>query len=602
MLCTSTYANNNTATYSPICQAEITHSSIAKALPNNQTQRPTIDWKEVSHFPDFSETHWKNYTGPVWYKIQWKYHCQNPNNNPLTLVIRYMNMAAKIYLNNDLLWQDKSLNEPLSRSWNTPRYWNIPASAIKSGENTFWIYIANSGVQKASLGTVHIGTNSQVSPNYEEYLLKQRTLIIIGFVTNCTISIFYFMVWLIYRRDVAYLWISINTTLWVIYSSLFLIQTTIFSGIYFDQLIAWLFSTYTIISCLSIWRFANQKFPLIEKFLFILFTCISLTILFIPEHYLASTLKIIFIINMTIFLLQNITYPFIAYKSKQIEAYCLAFIRLFFIPIALHDAYQIMTYQSEFWSPYVTPISALFLGVILGLKIYKNNNVIEAFNKTLADKINTVTQELSTSLNAQHQLALTNTRLQERINLAHDLHDGLGGSLVRAIALVDKNNHLNKQNFLSILKLLRNDLRQVIDNGSSIGTKLPQTPILWASSIRRRFVQIFEELDIKSVWQLPPDWINEPMPLECLTLTRVAEEALTNIIKHSHADCVQVRLIQDQKQLILEIEDNGVGFNPDTVQEGLHVGLHSMQVRINRIGGQFEILSHIGQTIIRVRL
>lgn len=601
MLCTSIYANNAT-THSLTCQSEITHSSIAKALPNNQIQHPTIGWKEVSHFPDFSETHWKNYTGPVWYKIQWKYYCKNPNNNPLTLVISYMNMAAKIYLNNDLLWQDKSLNEPLSRSWNTPRYWNIPASSIKSGENTFWIYITNSGVQKASLGAVHIGTNVQVSPKYEEYLLKQRTLITIGFITNFTIGIFYFMVWLIYRKDISYLWISINTTLWLTYSGLFLINKTPISSTSFDQLLAWLFSTYTIVSCFSIWRFANRKFPLLEKFLLFLFIGISLVILFVPQQYLVNTLSFIFIINMIIFILQNITYPFIAYKTKQIEVYCLAFIRLCCIPLALHDAYQIITHQNEFWSPYITPINTLFLGIILGLKIYRSNNVIEGFNKTLTDKINAVTQELRTSLNAQHQLALANTRLQERMNLAHDLHDGLGGSLVRAIALVDRNDHLDKQNFLSILKLLRNDLRQVIDSGSSIGTKLPQTPILWASSIRRRFVQIFEELDIKSVWQLPSEWIHKPTPLECLTLTRVAEEALTNIIKHSHADCVQVRLIQDQKQLILEIEDNGVGFNPDTVQEGLHVGLQSMQVRINRIGGQFEILSDIGETIIRVKL
>jgi signal transduction histidine kinase len=56
------------------------------------------------------------------------------------------------------------------------------------------------------------------------------------------------------------------------------------------------------------------------------------------------------------------------------------------------------------------------------------------------------------------------------------------------------------------------------------------------------------------------------------------------------------------QQLILEIEDNGVGFDPSAVQQGLYVGLQSMQVRVNRIGGTFEIHSEMGQTLIRVKL
>lgn len=92
------------------------------------------------------------------------------------------------------------------------------------------------------------------------------------------------------------------------------------------------------------------------------------------------------------------------------------------------------------------------------------------------------------------------------------------------------------------------------------------------------------------------------MPLESLTLTRVAEESLTNIIKHSHADKVYVRLIAGHTEIVLEIEDNGIGFDTEKVQTGLHVGLHSMQVRINRLGGKFKVFSKYGQTIIRVSL
>lgn len=142
------------------------------------------------------------------------------------------------------------------------------------------------------------------------------------------------------------------------------------------------------------------------------------------------------------------------------------------------------------------------LGLILALRLYRNKKMIDAFHQTLSEKVISVTQQLSTSLNKQHQLALENTRLQERINLAHDLHDGLGASLVRSMVMVDSSKNMDKNHFLSILKLLRNDLRQVIDSGSSLSVKQPESPSVWAASLRRRFVQIFEELEIESIWQL----------------------------------------------------------------------------------------------------
>lgn len=85
-------------------------------------------------------------------------------------------------------------------------------------------------------------------------------------------------------------------------------------------------------------------------------------------------------------------------------------------------------------------------------------------------------------------------------------------------------------------------------------------------------------------------------------MNRVAEEALTNIIKHNQATQVRFALLQTDQQLILEIQDNGLGFDPKMVDIGLHVGLQSMQMRVRRMGGSFEILSNSTLTMIRVTL
>lgn len=201
------------------------------------------------------------------------------------------------------------------------------------------------------------------------------------------------------------------------------------------------------------------------------------------------------------------------------------------------------------------------------------------------------------------QSDLQKIRQQERLQLAHDLHDIVGGSLIRSISVVSQcQQNLSNQQFLSMLKLLRDDLREVIDSSSTVSKDIPKTPILWGAPIRHRFSQIFNELGIQSIWSFPEIWCSKPTALECLTLLRVTEEALTNVIKHSYAKKVLVRLyFSDIKQIILEIKDDGIGFNVDEISaSNVNIGLKSMKIRLEKIQSTMNIHSRHGETIIKI--
>ena len=261
-MCAPLHAQTHNPQILQQCKTNITNQSIAKAIPNNSIDRPNQGWKPVQNFPDFVENHWENYKGNVWYKIHWTTNCDDPE-KPLALVLSHINMAGKVYINDHLIWQDKSLIEPLSRSWNIPRIWSIPKSSIQNKDNIIWVYVSSAALQKTSLGHVDIGTYEQVLPLFQDYKLKQRTLLSIGFLINIIVGIFYFMVWVIYRKESAYLWISIAVLFWLFYSLYFILDTTPIASIQLERLAAWLFSTYTIVSFISIWRFANLKFPVV---------------------------------------------------------------------------------------------------------------------------------------------------------------------------------------------------------------------------------------------------------------------------------------------------------------------------------------------------
>src|SRR6266581_5905754 len=77
-------------------------------------------------------------------------------------------------------------------------------------------------------------------------------------------------------------------------------------------------------------------------------------------------------------------------------------------------------------------------------------------------------------------------------------------------------------------------------------------------------------------------------------LYRIAQEAMHNTVKHARAKKVDLVLRQTSKAVILEVRDDGVGFDPMGSFPG-HLGLHSMQERVSSLGGMLQIESAPGQ-------
>jgi signal transduction histidine kinase len=85
-------------------------------------------------------------------------------------------------------------------------------------------------------------------------------------------------------------------------------------------------------------------------------------------------------------------------------------------------------------------------------------------------------------------------------------------------------------------------------------------------------------------------------------LYRIAQEALHNIVRHARANVVELRLTGLANEIMLEVRDNGKGFDTSTPFPG-HLGLRSMQERATKMGGTFTIESVPGQgTYVSVRV
>ncbi|MEL7341196.1 MAG: ATP-binding protein, partial [Bacteroidota bacterium] len=108
-----------------------------------------------------------------------------------------------------------------------------------------------------------------------------------------------------------------------------------------------------------------------------------------------------------------------------------------------------------------------------------------------------------------------------------------------------------------------------------------------------------EHLAIQFSHYLPDD--RKLPPKVALSLYRICQEALQNIIKHAMANEVNLQLVKDSELLQLTIEDNGKGFDPEQQHAGY--GLNNMKTRAQALGGLLFIDSQPGKgSVITVQI
>jgi signal transduction histidine kinase len=88
---------------------------------------------------------------------------------------------------------------------------------------------------------------------------------------------------------------------------------------------------------------------------------------------------------------------------------------------------------------------------------------------------------------------------------------------------------------------------------------------------------------------------------------RIAQEALTNVVRHSRAKTAVLQLFKERNVLLLSVKDDGVGFDVESLRKRAPrtatLGLISMQERAHAAGGEVEIDSVISEgTEVRFRI
>ena len=183
---------------------------------------------------------------------------------------------------------------------------------------------------------------------------------------------------------------------------------------------------------------------------------------------------------------------------------------------------------------------------------------------------------------------------QERLNLAREVHDDLGGNLTAIkIGLSWLKRHLppDAASLLKRTAYLDNVVDQTIDATHRIASSL-RPPVLdfgIVSAIDWQLRRFRQNTDIATQFSAPDADI--PLgPDAAITVFRIVQEALTNVAKHAHATRVKVSLALQQGDLLLTLTDNGLGIEPDrNPGVGNGFGVLGMSERAAALGGELTV-------------
>ena len=189
---------------------------------------------------------------------------------------------------------------------------------------------------------------------------------------------------------------------------------------------------------------------------------------------------------------------------------------------------------------------------------------------------------------------------KERVRISQDMHDEVGSSLSEISILSEllKRDMGKSEEAELHLRDISERSAEVIENiGQIIWAINPRNDPLdnLVAHLRLYTADYIRKAGIKYRFEIPDNIPAYHLSAEVRrNVFLVVKEALHNIVKHSCASEVQVRVDFLQSQMIISVKDDGKGFSIDQ-KLGSGNGLHNMQKRIENIGGIFKIESEPGQ-------
>jgi signal transduction histidine kinase len=244
-------------------------------------------------------------------------------------------------------------------------------------------------------------------------------------------------------------------------------------------------------------------------------------------------------------------------------------------------------------------IGAFTLLVFLSIAIYQNARKKQLLiQKNKALEINKIQEELKEQeIKAIDALVVGQER--ERARLASDLHDNIGSNFTAIKSYFDhlytelkatSSKPLGFDRAYTLLEQTYQDIRSLAHLKHS--SLMADNELIPALSILSKNISSFSKIEVDFFHFIPiEDELDDKLELNVF---RIIQETMANVVKHSQASTASISLTKSGDLLNIIVEDNGVGFNKNKIEDKESFGLQSIKQRVTYLKGEFTIDSTEG--------
>lgn len=514
------------------------------------------------------------------------------------LYLPYWYGGGQVWLNGEPAAAVAQSTATMRVRWERPLLFALPRAQLRAGVNVLHLRsVAAHQPSAAVMPRLAIGSQEDLQPFFERRLLATRTVPMVTVLAGSVAGLLVLFIWWRRPQEVLYglfgaaalLWALRTTTfvfdampaaLWPLWRMVYHATTGGFIVVLalfalelaggFRRRVAWALACYAAAGPLLYLVAGDRADVWVGRWWSAGLIPIGLAVAVFAfvaawRHRSAGTLAIA--AAVTLAFLAGVHDYLIAWRSPLLEALLPQWAdhRLFL----LHHAANVLL---------------VVMGVLLASRFVGTLAAVEEANRTLEARVAEREREIAASYAQIAALQREQATTAERQRIMQDLHDGLGSQLFSSLSQAERGS-LDARGMADSLRRSIDEMRLAIEALASdeqdFGTAFGNFCFRWEPRLR--------EAGIVPQWQLDlPDALPAVPPHDVLQLLRIAQEALTNVLKHAGAAQVRVSLTLGDQVLAMEIDDDGSGLDaPAASRSGR--GLANMAARARRLGATLEI-------------
>ncbi len=495
--------------------------------------------------------------------------------------------------------------EPVLRG---PVWVPIPPALHRAGEDVLHVR-SDSGVRHTSLDRIHIGPARVLRPAFERSHGVKRWLRDTSFAVMLSASLIFGLLAFLRRRDSFYVWSAgtvVGWTLCMLHRQFDI--PPVHPGAweaYGQASLGW----FVLAGTMFTHRIVGRSAPRLERIVIgwavvgpVLLCLAQVALALMPEADMPGR-RIAIAINALVWLptLLVAGLYMLALMSHRLaagpdlETALFWAIAAIIFGVAAHDYVTYFLWISPGSPQFLSFTSLALLVGLAAIVLRRFAGALadaESLNRELEERVAEKAGEIELHLGRAKDLERERALASERERITRDMHDGLGGQLVAALALSASVEHRSLLH--ETLEASLQELRLLIDSAEPTDGDLLSV----LGMLRMRSARRLEAAGIRVDWQvceLPP--LQGLEPHRVLQVMRILQEALTNVLKHAGATRISVHTgtenVDGGTWVRIDVADDGKGLAADTTAGR---GLANMRRRAGELGGKVELrnLAEVG--------